>query len=74
MALFIRDDSSTGVFILAMVILFLVMVPVLSTQRIEIAPRVSTDESFFTRDFFLARRHAPTPRNTVNTTGNSSES
>ncbi|MPM92954.1 hypothetical protein SDC9_140090 [bioreactor metagenome] len=54
------------------VIWFIVIVPVLSTQSTETAPKVSTDGKRRTRDFCLASLHAPIERNTVNITGNSS--
>src|SRR5659263_62731 len=50
----------------------MVIVPVLSTQRTDTAPSVSTEGSFLTSDFFLASRHAPIDRKTVSMTGNSS--
>ena len=65
-------SSPSGVHRLCTVIRFCVIVPVLSTQRTEMAPRVSTDGSLRTSECFLASLQAPRERKTVRITGNSS--
>ncbi len=54
------------------VIRFVVMVPVLSTQRTDTAPSVSTEASLRISECLFASRHAPMERKTVKITGNSS--
>ena len=51
---------------------FWVMVPVLSTQSTDTAPRVSTDGNFLTRECFWRESPGTHRQSTVKTTGNSS--
>ena len=53
-------------------IIFLVMVPVLSTQSTVAEPKVSTAAILLINVFFFANLKAPKDRKTVKTTGNSS--
>ena len=65
-------SSPDATHVLCTVIWFIVIVPVLSTQRTETAPSVSTLGSLRTSECFFANRHAPIERKTVRITGNSS--